>query len=103
MKNTKAIITVSTREATLKKRFRRHLKSLGFQKDDDGALIPPGTGKEVVRTIHGAQRNDRLAASQSFISENHPKLLVGGQFVTQAHLELAVAELRKNDRLAKEN
>ena len=45
MKNTKAIITVSTREATLKKRFRRHLKSLGFQKDDDGALIPPGTGK----------------------------------------------------------
>ncbi len=74
-KNTKAIITVSTREASLKKRFRRHLKSLGFHKADDGSLLPPGTGKDVVRTIHGAQRNDRLAASRSFISEKQPKLL----------------------------
>lgn len=62
-KNSKAIITVSTREATLKRRFRRHLKSLGFHKADDGALLPPGTGKDVIRTIHNAQRNDRLTLS----------------------------------------
>jgi hypothetical protein len=74
-KNNKAIITVSTREATLKKRFRRHLKSLGFRKADDGSLIPPGTGKDVVRTIHSAQRNDRLDASQTFLSERLSKLL----------------------------
>jgi len=35
-KNGKAVICVSTREASLKKRLRRHLKSLGFHKTDDG-------------------------------------------------------------------
>src|SRR5665213_448592 len=69
------VVSVSTREASLKKRLRRHLKSLGFQKADDGSLLPPGTGKDVVRTIHGAQRNDRLAASQTFLSERLPKLI----------------------------
>jgi hypothetical protein len=71
----KAIITVSTREVALKKRFRRHLKSLGFHKADDGTLLPPGTEKEAVRTIHSAQRNDRLAASQNFLTGRLPKLI----------------------------
>jgi hypothetical protein len=74
-KNGKNVVTVSTREASLKRRFRHHLKSLGFQKAADGTLLPPGTGKEVVRSIHSAQRNDRLAASQKFIADRLPKLL----------------------------
>jgi len=68
------VVSVSTREASLKKRLRRHLKSLGFQKADDGSLLPPGTGKDVVRTIHGAQRNDRLAVSQTFLASRLPRL-----------------------------
>jgi hypothetical protein len=68
------VVSVSTREASLKKRLRRHLRSLGFLKADDGSLLPPGTGKEVVRTIHGAQRNDRLAVSQTFLASRLPKL-----------------------------
>ena len=71
----KMVITVSTREASLKKRFRRHLKLLGFHKADDGSLLPPGTGKDVVRTIHGAQRDDRLALSEKFLSEKLSKLI----------------------------
>lgn len=71
----KIVITVSTREASLKKRFRRHLKLLGFHKADDGSLLPPGTGKDVVRTIHGAQRDDRLALSEKFLSEKLSKLI----------------------------
>lgn len=71
----KKVITVSTREASLKKRFRRHLKSLGFTKSGDGVLTPPGTGKETIRTIHGAHREERLAASAKFISDKLPKLL----------------------------
>ncbi|HWF47404.1 MAG TPA: hypothetical protein VG168_10395 [Bryobacteraceae bacterium] len=47
-KNGKAVITVSTREASLKKRLRSHLKNLGFHKTDDGDIAPPGEGKEVV-------------------------------------------------------
>lgn len=70
----KNVVTVSTREASLKKRFRRHLKSLGFHKAEDGSLVPPGTGKDVVRTIHSAQRNDRLELSRAFLSERAPKL-----------------------------
>ncbi|MGO9229301.1 MAG: Druantia anti-phage system protein DruA [Bryobacteraceae bacterium] len=74
-KNGKNVVTVATREASLKKRLRRHLRSLGFQKAADGTLLPPGTGKEVVRSIHNAQRNERLAASQRFIAARLPKLL----------------------------
>ena len=74
-KNGKNVVTVATREASLKKRFRRHLRFLGFQKAADGTLLPPGTGKEVVRSVHSAQRNDRLVASQKFIADRLPKLL----------------------------
>ena len=58
-KKRRAVISVSTREATLKKRLRRHLRSLGFHKTDDGVFAPPGTGKDVIRTIHSFQRDDR--------------------------------------------
>ena len=71
----KKVITVSTREASLKRRFRRHLNSLGFSKNADGALTPPGTGKDTIRTIHGAHREERLTASATFILEKLPKLL----------------------------
>jgi hypothetical protein len=40
-KNGKAVTCVSTRKATLKKRLRRHLKSLGFHTTDDGTRAPP--------------------------------------------------------------
>lgn len=73
--NNKRLITVPMREAALKKRLRRHLKSLGFQKNSDGVLIPPGSGKEAVRTIHGVQRDDRLAASEAFIADRFSKLI----------------------------
>ena len=74
-KNGNAIICVSTREASLKKRLRRHLKSLGFHKTDDGTFAPPGAGKDVIRTIHSAQRDDRLALNRRFISENFSGLI----------------------------
>jgi hypothetical protein len=74
-KNGGNLISVSTREASLKRRLRRHLRALGFHKRDDGTLMPPGKGKDAVRTIHSAQRNGRLAASQNFLSERLPKLL----------------------------
>ena len=73
--NHKGVITVPMREAALKKRLRRHLRSLGFQKGADGALVPPGTGKEAVRTIHAVQREDRLAASETFITRQFSKLI----------------------------
>lgn len=73
--NAKTVVRISTREATLKRRVRRHLTSLGFRKTEDGMLAPPGTGKDAIRTIHSGQRNDRLAENREFISERFPKLI----------------------------
>lgn len=86
-KKRKAVITVPMREATLKKRLRSHLKALGFTKSDDGLLVPPGSGKDVIRTIHGVQRDDRLAASERFISERYSKLI--GHFASGRDIDPA--------------
>jgi len=73
-KKGKAVIAISA-QATLKRRLRRHLRSLGFQKDEDGTLAPPGTGKDAIRTVHNVQRDDRLAANREFISARFPDLI----------------------------
>jgi hypothetical protein len=73
-KNGKVVVCVSTREATLKKRLRRHLKFLGFHKTDDG-IFAPRAGKDVIRTIHSVQRDDRLALNRKFISEHFSGLI----------------------------
>jgi len=66
---------VNLREARLKKKVREHLQSLGFTKSDAGALQAPGNTKEVIRTLHSAQRAERLAANQKFITLKSSKLL----------------------------
>jgi Domain of unknown function (DUF1998) len=52
-----------TPEAKLKRSIRAHFKELGFTKAPDGTLILPGTGKEIVRKLHGSQRAERLGHS----------------------------------------
>lgn len=65
----------SLREANLKRRLRRHLKSIGFEKSPDGALAYAGTGKDVIRSLHQAQRAELLRVDKKFISERLPHLL----------------------------
>ena len=85
------VVRVSTREAGLKRRLRRHLTSLGFQRTDEGDLAPPGTGKEAIRTVHGVQREDRLAANKQFLSDQFPKLA--------KHFAPAAKLIRRKSRL----
>ena len=73
-KKSNAVIILST-QATLKRRVRRHLKSQGFQRAEDGNLSFPGSGKDSIRAVHALQRNDRLETNRVFISEHFPKLL----------------------------
>ena len=54
-----------TPEALLKRSIRAHFTRLGFTKANDGTLVLPGTGKDVVRTLHSSQRAERLATSFS--------------------------------------
>lgn len=69
------LITISTREATLKKRLRSHLKSLGFTRNDEGILVPPGSSKDVIRAIHSVQRDERLVVNGKFISDRFAHLI----------------------------
>jgi hypothetical protein len=67
-------IPLFTLEARIKRNLRRHLKTLGFTKTAGGSLQPPSEGKDVLRTIHGAQRAERLESQKEFIEEQWPQL-----------------------------
>ena len=68
------VINISLQEASLKRKIRRHLREIGFQKRDDGTLSMSGDSKEVVRALHGYQRNDRLEKSRDFLINRAPSL-----------------------------
>jgi hypothetical protein len=69
------VVTIATRQANLKRKFRRHLRSLGFRRsEEDGHLIISGSGKDVIRSLHQAQRNDKLKQSKNFIEDQWPLL-----------------------------
>ena len=69
------VVPISARQATLKRKVRQQLHSLGFHKSSDGTLEIGGDDKEVVRSLHGPQRTDRLSASSNFLSRRAPKLI----------------------------
>ena len=67
-KKNKKLITIATREATLKRKIRRHLHALGLRKSKDGTFQVNGEGKDVIRALHSSQRDDRLKANNGFIA-----------------------------------
>lgn len=69
------IVAISPRPATLKRRLRRHLYSLGFGRSRDGSLELSGEGKDVIRSLHNTQRNHRIGASKTFIQEKYEELI----------------------------
>ena len=69
------VVSISTREATLIRKVRRQLHSLGFRKSDGGALEIDRDDKEVVRRLHGPHRTDRLSSNADFLSHRAPRLL----------------------------
>jgi len=54
-------------EANLKRKVRDHLRTLGFNKDSSGHLVPPVSSKESVRALHRVQRRERILAQKDFI------------------------------------
>jgi len=69
------IMDINPRETNLKRKLREHLQSLGFTKSEDGALQAPGNTKDAIRSLHRAQREERLSANQKFISRTGGKLM----------------------------
>ena len=69
------VIPISAREASLRRKVRRQLRSLGFHKSGDGALELDGHDKGLIRSLHGPQRTDRLSANSDFLARQVDKLL----------------------------
>lgn len=70
-----AVITLAPREASLKRKIRRHLRNLGFHRSACGALEIDGNDKDVIRATHRSQRGDRLSTNATFLSQRAPVLL----------------------------
>ena len=86
-KKRKKIIRISLRQANLKRRLRRHLAALGFHRTQDGSLEAAGTGKDIIRALHSAQRNAGLKANKKFIAERLPDLI--GYFASGSDIDPA--------------
>lgn len=70
-----SVIELSPREANLKRLVRQHLQDLGFQRGDNGRLVPPSLSKEVYRHFHNGQREEKLAANQAWLIKKHTRLM----------------------------
>ena len=74
-KRNDTVIAISPREATLRRKVRRQLHSLGFHKSGDGALQIDRHEKGFVRSLHAPQRTERLSANSDFLARRAEKLL----------------------------
>lgn len=69
------IITIETRKASLKRKIRRHLRSMGFARDEKGLLVPPDLSKDTYRALHAGHRIEKLRDSAKFLARVGDKLL----------------------------
>jgi len=70
----KRSIPLLTIESQIKRCLRRHLQTLGFEKDEEGLLVAPGDSKDAIRTVHAIQRRDKLLKESGFIARSWPLL-----------------------------
>lgn len=87
---TSKVIHLSTREALLKRKLRRHLANLGYTRAQGGELKAPGATKDIIRELHSQQRREILKNQTHFIEKNIPKL----QKYFASGFDLNVAEIR---------
>jgi hypothetical protein len=69
------VARIAPREASLKRRVRRHLRALGFHKSSDGGFQIDGTDKDKIRAIHNHHRNGRVASNQRFLDAHYHRLI----------------------------
>ncbi|HVR55652.1 MAG TPA: Druantia anti-phage system protein DruA [Pseudolabrys sp.] len=81
-----------TPEAKLKRSIRAHFKALGFTKAQDGTLVLPGSGKEIVRKLHGSQRAERLDQSAAFLKRTSAKAIL--HFANGAEIDPTKIQLK---------
>lgn len=72
---TSKLVPIRAYEANLKRKVRRHFKALGFTRAPSGILVPKSSDKEAYRTVHGQQRQERLAKVESLMRDTLPEFL----------------------------
>ena len=81
------VISVASREASLRRKIRRHLRTLGFSKSNQGLLEIHGIDKDIIRALHRSQREDRIGANAAFLSHRAQRLL--GHFASGIEVDPA--------------
>lgn len=61
-------------EASIRRRFRRHLRELGFSRSGRSAIAPPNDEKQALRALQGKRRNEHLREERVFIRTAFPRL-----------------------------
>jgi hypothetical protein len=89
------VAAISPREASLKKRLRRHLSELGFRKTRYGKLEIASADKDAIRALHSSQRDDRLSLNQLFLRDRLPKLLNHFASGNEVHLDRIAPVLQR--------
>jgi hypothetical protein len=74
MKKKFVVVSAFTPEANLKRKIRTHLRKLGFERTQGGALKPPSSSKETVRALHQEQRKAILKEQRHFLTQALPVL-----------------------------
>ena len=67
------IIKIHDFEDRVKRKIRRHLKSLGYVIDNN-KLIPPQLTKESIRLLHSKQRQEKIDSKKSFFKRLKPQI-----------------------------
>lgn len=95
------IISIVTREASIKRRLRRHLSKLGFHKNADGLLETSDLSKEAIRSLHYSQRFDRLVQNRNFIKKHSTDLLrhfATGRDIDPSKISPVLQRVRSNTK-----
>ncbi|MGE0626732.1 MAG: Druantia anti-phage system protein DruA [Hyphomicrobiaceae bacterium] len=98
-KNKRNVARIAPREAALKRRIRRHLQSMGFQKSSYGGFEVHGSDKDIIRSLHNQHRNGRVANNQRFLDERLPALLhhfASGKDVDPARITPVLERVRSD-------
>ena len=74
MNKQKKVVPALTKESNLKRRLRKHLRNIGFEKSKAGNLIPPTSTKNAIRKVHAVHRADILKRNADFINRHFLKL-----------------------------
>lgn len=68
-------VTVNLMGAALKRKVRRHLSALGYERGAAGELVPPALDKATYRVAHRTQRDDRRRKHAALIERGREQLL----------------------------